>query len=160
MKFTDEQVIKALENRMYRENKHMFLLLENTLNLINRKDTKIAELTVKINRKDAEIENLRQIIRTSDKEQDKLIAEIERLEGYVKTEDEVRTIAKETIDGQIKLIKSEAIKEFIKMSMWFLHYSSDLKSIVVPFQYMKDIEKEVLNKNGGNLVKEMVGETE
>lgn len=41
-------------------------------------------------------------------------AEIERLNGCVKTEEEVRVIAKETILAGVKIIRAEAIKEFVE----------------------------------------------
>ena len=35
-KLTDNEIVKALESRMFKENKYMFSLIESTLDLINR----------------------------------------------------------------------------------------------------------------------------
>lgn len=83
-------------------------------------------------------------------------AEIERLSKFA-TEERCREIAQEMILPLIKKVKEEAVEDFIEMSIWFVHYSSDLKCCTVPFRYMKSIKKELEKKWRGQR-KEMRGD--
>ena len=74
-------------------------------------------------------------------------AEIERLNACVKTEDEVRAIAKETIQQYILTARAEAVKEFAeRLKKKSQKRTSDIYGERV---YMQDIDI---------LVKEMVGD--
>ena len=88
-------------------------------------------------------------------------AEIERLNGCVKTEDEVRTIAKKVIDSGVKLIKAEAIKEFAER----LHAMCGQDRYVIQISTKFDvIDKQYLRVVDGNdideVYAEMVGDAE
>ena len=76
-------------------------------------------------------------------------AEIERLNGCVKTEEEVRVIAKETIRVGVNSIRAEAIKEFAERLKNCIH--EDMPSICDRAGYIA----EDLPDSIDNLVKEL-----
>lgn len=82
---------------------------------------------------------------------ERLQAENERLNGCVKTEDEVRAIANETIQAGIKTIKAEAYKECIEKVKEYIDTHEHLSC--------EECECVPISKNGlDNLLKELVGE--
>ena len=162
---TDKDIIKALEccttpcedlfaditpcnDCPYHKKRDCSLLLGNALDLINRQQAEISEYKDKCEKCGAKtrvcIESLQNNI--AEKQ-----AEIERLNSCVKSEDEVRAIANATIQTGIKLIKSEAIKEF----------ADRLKCKKATFYCICGVKNDytdILNTHIDNLVKEMVGD--
>ena len=100
-KLTDNEIVKALKSRMYKENKYMFSLLQATLDLINRLQAENEVLEARIGvyetcnaRKDEAIR--------------KLEAENERLQEAIDEQDiEISRLYK-----RIDEAKTEAYKEF------------------------------------------------
>ena len=66
----------------------------------------------------------------------------ERLNGWVKTEDEVRAIAKQTIQSYIDIIKAEAIKEFAER----LKSMCDKPYWCVWLSEIEDLEEEMIGE--------------
>lgn len=75
-------------------------------------------------------------------------AEIKRLNGCVKTEEEVRTIAKSVIDSSIAFIKSEARKEFAERLLQRKYQSSDWSHGEHPFVVEVDDILDTLEEMG------------
>ena len=157
---TDKEIIKALEccfvNRsctgcsQYGKDCCIVQTGAKALDLINRQQAKIANLEIELKAMRGAANSYK--------------AEVERLQGCVKTEEEVRAIAKETIYNQIQSIKAEAVKEFaerlIQKDGEMNHIFDDCADILVPEEYKKgrDEKTKEIRQTIDNLVKEMVGE--
>lgn len=164
---TDNEIIKALECcprgvgmkcekcPMYRTNDCMTKLYVNTLDLITRQQTENENLKV-------ENQSLRSAANSLKMHYEEAQAEIERLKSCVKSEDEVKEIAKRTmeplvkeitreqIDIAVKLAKTEAYKEFTEKLKEFMNNK---------FRALDEYEfKYVTERDINNLIKEMVGE--
>ena len=153
MELTDEQIKQALECCSEYEkpckgncplgdmNTALCIpvLANNTLDLINRKD--------------AEIEQLKSYYKESLNEKialcDVIIrqkAEVERLNGCVKSEDEVRTIAETVIQSRIKTIRTETVKDFMKMltKVWGHYPLNFMTSVDAFYSTVKQIAREMV----------------
>ena len=151
---TDEEIIKALE-RMSEEDPEGFS--SEILKFINRKYSKIVELTEENNRQQAEIENITEKFncqQTVYADLSKIIkdknAEIERLRAKIETRTQEKLALGRMYTQKLKTAKAEAIKEFaerLKDDSWFTDLF-DRNDYPVRAVTKEDID---------NLVKEMVG---
>ena len=140
---TDKEIIKALEGcwlegnceycPMKKDNKCKAILRQIALDLINRKDSKIAELTEENNHQQAEIEKLQMMI-DSDNEV--------CTECHCEYMDKVHQARIEAIKEFARRLKAKAKDEFM--------YDYKMLTMATEFVVVKEID---------NLVKEMVGET-
>ena len=76
-------------------------------------------------------------------------AEIERLNGCVKSEDEVRTIAETVIQSRIKTIRTETVKDFMKMltKVWGHYPLNFMTSVDAFYSTAKQIARELAGED-------------
>ena len=76
-------------------------------------------------------------------------AEIERLNGCVKSEDEVRTIAETVIQSRIKTIRTETVKDFMKMltKVWGHYPLNFMTSVDAFYSTVKQIAREMVGED-------------
>lgn len=162
---TDNDVIKALECHTGKRSKRC-QVCPYTIYGCYCLDHLHPDLLDLINRQKAEIDSLKIELQARRNAANGYKAEVERLQGCVKTEAEVRAIAKETIRNQIQSIKAEAVKEFaarlIQKDGEMNHIFDDCADILVPEEYKKGREEKTkeIRQTIDNLLKEMVGDEE
>lgn len=76
-------------------------------------------------------------------------AEIERLNGCVKSEDEVRTIAETVIQSRINTIRTETVKDFMKMltKVWGHYPLNFMTSVDAFYSTVKQIAREMVGED-------------
>lgn len=163
-KLTDEEIKKALECcangkcgecPLFKADCGDDIICKNALDLITRENTENENLKV-------ENQSLRSAANSFKMHYEEAQAEIERLKSCVKSEDEVKEIAKRTmeplvkeitreqIDIAVKLAKTEAYKEFTEKFKEFMHNK---------FRALDEYEfKYVTERDINNFIKERLGE--